>query len=333
VRDIVDDSGTVLNHVVYDAFGGVTSQTDESVVFRYGYTARELDAESGLQYNRARYLDSFTGKFISEDPIGFQAGDPNLYRYVANNSLNFTDPLGESASNLLFLDTIISNGGGATIPLGDPGRFSGKAPWQPRDDSYEEKQRLYAINLVKQNSSFICEQAKKYKITPDAIAGAILWEGIENPYRKTDFSFSQSKIPGKIHAFQFPGKYTEMQKVEEEGRVPWDPFGNDYIGGYVYRRPHLEKTENAIIAIAAILDRSASIYERLPLSQPLINGINIRNQAGVLTSGLGNAEGISPFAVYPQIPTITKDKEAMGAWVSFYRNWISREFFSKCKSC
>jgi RHS repeat-associated protein len=94
VRDIVDDSGTVLNHVVYDAFGGVTSQTDESVVFRYGYTARELDAESGLQYNRARYLDSFTGKFISEDPISFQGGDSNLYRYVYNSSTNFIDPSG-----------------------------------------------------------------------------------------------------------------------------------------------------------------------------------------------------------------------------------------------
>jgi RHS repeat-associated protein len=95
VRDVVDDSGTVLNHIVYDAFGGVTSQTDESVVFRYGYTARELDAESGLQYNRARYLDSFTGKFISEDPISFQAGDSNLYRYVFNSPLNGTDPSGE----------------------------------------------------------------------------------------------------------------------------------------------------------------------------------------------------------------------------------------------
>jgi RHS repeat-associated protein len=94
VRDVVDDSGTVLNHIVYDAFGGVTSQTDESVVFRYGYTAREFDAESGLQYNRARYLDSFTGKFISEDPISFQAGDPNLYRYVFNSPLNGTDPSG-----------------------------------------------------------------------------------------------------------------------------------------------------------------------------------------------------------------------------------------------
>jgi RHS repeat-associated protein len=94
VRDVVDDSGTVLNHVVYDAFGGVTSQTDSSVVFRYGYTARELDAESGLQYNRARYLDSFTGRFISEDPISFQGGDSNLYRYVMNNSLNNIDPSG-----------------------------------------------------------------------------------------------------------------------------------------------------------------------------------------------------------------------------------------------
>jgi RHS repeat-associated protein len=95
VRDVVDDSGTVLNHVVYDAFGGVTSQTDESVVFRYGYTARELDAESGLQYNRARYLDSFTGKFISEDPIGFQGGDSNLYRYVNNLPITKVDPSGK----------------------------------------------------------------------------------------------------------------------------------------------------------------------------------------------------------------------------------------------
>jgi RHS repeat-associated protein len=97
VRDVVDDSGTVLNHIVYDAFGGVTSQTDESVVFRYGYTARELDAESGLQYNRARYLDSFTGRFISEDPISFQGGDSNLYRYVFNSPTKFIDPTGEIA--------------------------------------------------------------------------------------------------------------------------------------------------------------------------------------------------------------------------------------------
>jgi RHS repeat-associated protein len=94
VRDVVDDSGTVLNHVVYDAFGGVTSQTNASVVFRYGYTARELDAESGLQYNRARYFDPAVGRFISEDPIGFGGGDVNLCRYVGNDAVNKVDPTG-----------------------------------------------------------------------------------------------------------------------------------------------------------------------------------------------------------------------------------------------
>jgi RHS repeat-associated protein len=122
VRDVVDDSGTVLNHVVYDAFGGVTSQTDESVVFRYGYTARELDAESGLQYNRARYLDSFTGKFISEDPISFQGGDSNLYRYVFNSPIRYSDPSG------LFLEAGVSAAGAGAKAIGSgSGLLSGLA--------------------------------------------------------------------------------------------------------------------------------------------------------------------------------------------------------------
>jgi RHS repeat-associated protein len=114
VRDVVDDSGTVLNHVVYDAFGGVTTQTDESVVFRYGYTAREFDAESGLQYNRARYLDSFTGKFISEDPISFEGGDSNLYRYVENSPINYTDATGLLRRSAGLLQLPEGSGGGGS---------------------------------------------------------------------------------------------------------------------------------------------------------------------------------------------------------------------------
>jgi YwqJ-like deaminase len=34
------------------------------------------------------------GRFISVDPMGFGAGDTNLYRYVGNNSTNATDPSG-----------------------------------------------------------------------------------------------------------------------------------------------------------------------------------------------------------------------------------------------
>jgi hypothetical protein len=79
VRDVVDNSGTVQNHIVYDAFGNIISQTNPSVEFRYTYTARELDKES-----------------IQEDKIGFGGGDTNLSRYVVNSPLNLTDPSGNN---------------------------------------------------------------------------------------------------------------------------------------------------------------------------------------------------------------------------------------------
>lgn len=95
VRDLVDNTGTLLNHLTYDSFGNITSQTNPLVNFRFTYTGREFDAETGLYYYRARYFDPNTGRFVSEDPIGFKGKDLNLYRYVENNPIIFTDPFGE----------------------------------------------------------------------------------------------------------------------------------------------------------------------------------------------------------------------------------------------
>jgi RHS repeat-associated protein len=58
------------------------------------FASREFDFETGLYYNRARYLDPTTGRWTSLDPIGYEAGDVNLYRYVQNIPTLFTDPLG-----------------------------------------------------------------------------------------------------------------------------------------------------------------------------------------------------------------------------------------------
>ena len=58
-----------------------------------GYTGREMDAED-LYYYRARYYDPNNQRFLSLDPIGFEAGDFNFYRYVGNDPVNFVDPSG-----------------------------------------------------------------------------------------------------------------------------------------------------------------------------------------------------------------------------------------------
>jgi RHS repeat-associated protein len=76
----------------YDSFGNVTTSTG-STTNPFRYVGRELDVESGIYYNRARYYDQTRGRFMSEDPVGLNGG-MNFYAYVRNNPLSFVDPMG-----------------------------------------------------------------------------------------------------------------------------------------------------------------------------------------------------------------------------------------------
>jgi len=58
------------------------------------FTGREWIAEAGLYDYRNRVYSADLGRFIQTDPIRFDAGDVNLYRYVGNNPVNAVDPLG-----------------------------------------------------------------------------------------------------------------------------------------------------------------------------------------------------------------------------------------------
>jgi RHS repeat-associated protein len=94
VRDWMTNTGTIQKHIRYNSFGQITTQ---SGIFnnRFWYTGREWDSEIGLYFYRARYYDPGVGRFIGEDPIGFEGGDSSLYRYVLNSPPQWVDPFGQ----------------------------------------------------------------------------------------------------------------------------------------------------------------------------------------------------------------------------------------------
>jgi RHS repeat-associated protein len=56
------------------------------------FESARVDLE--LQYSRARWYDPSVKRWISEDPIGFAAGDMNLARYVVDSPINLVAPSG-----------------------------------------------------------------------------------------------------------------------------------------------------------------------------------------------------------------------------------------------
>lgn len=102
VRDIIDSSGGIINHIQYDSFGRILTQSNAAWTPTFAYTGREWDPETGLFQYRARYYDSAVGRFVSEDPIRFASRQWSLIAYVGNNPVVLIDPYGlESGSEAM----------------------------------------------------------------------------------------------------------------------------------------------------------------------------------------------------------------------------------------
>lgn len=93
---LTDSSGVVQTEYTYQPFGETTS-SGSSNGNPSQYTGRDNDG-TGLYYYRGRYYSPALHRFISEDPIGVLGG-VNLYGYVGNNPISYTDPYGFDKGN------------------------------------------------------------------------------------------------------------------------------------------------------------------------------------------------------------------------------------------
>jgi RHS repeat-associated protein len=91
VTSLYDSAGISAGTYGFTSFGNATSTG--GLVNPFQYSGRESDSETGIYYYRARYYDSAVGRFISEDPIGFEGG-VNFYAFTYNNPTNLVDPGG-----------------------------------------------------------------------------------------------------------------------------------------------------------------------------------------------------------------------------------------------
>lgn len=92
VTNLTNSNGAIVQSYQYDSFGNITGMSG-SIDQPFTFTGREFDPETGLYYYRARYYDPFTGRFINQDPLGFDGGI-NFYAYAGNSPLNYIDPFG-----------------------------------------------------------------------------------------------------------------------------------------------------------------------------------------------------------------------------------------------
>jgi RHS repeat-associated protein len=126
---LTDSNGAPYQSYSYDAWGKVTARdasgsviTSSAISAPWLFTGRRYDRESGLYHYRARTYSAELGRFLQMDPIKFDAGDPNIYRYVGNDPVNGRDPWGlcdiNNITTFAGVNLSIIPFGGATFELG-----------------------------------------------------------------------------------------------------------------------------------------------------------------------------------------------------------------------
>lgn len=96
VRTLTNEAGRVTDRYSYDAYGKLLKKEGDTEN-EFLYTGEQYNANTGLYYLRARYMNPSTGTFISMDSYQGSVYAPvslHKYLYANANPVMYTDPSG-----------------------------------------------------------------------------------------------------------------------------------------------------------------------------------------------------------------------------------------------
>jgi len=150
-RRLTDASGAEQWSAEYAAFGEASVDGASTVALNIRFPGQYFDAETGLHYNRFRYYDPGTGRYISADPIG-QFGiqqllaalrspgstalslnsTANLHTYGLNRPASMADPQGLGIRDFIARQILKRIGGAAGGKIAD--ELFGNGPLEDEDE-------------------------------------------------------------------------------------------------------------------------------------------------------------------------------------------------------
>jgi RHS repeat-associated protein len=95
IRDYLDSTGAVKDHVDYDGFGNIFNETHPTSGDRNKFQGGPFDAITQTYQYGVRIYGPTVARWNQEDPSGLTP-DVNLYRGFHNDAINLTDPSGEA---------------------------------------------------------------------------------------------------------------------------------------------------------------------------------------------------------------------------------------------
>jgi RHS repeat-associated protein len=146
-QELTDHEGRVAWSAQYKAWGEAREAISEAgrrAGFRnpIRFQGQYFDDETGLHYNRYRYYDPWSGRFISKDPIGLR-GDVNVHLF-APSPVEWVDPMGL-----------------ARLPK--EGRHHGKKPGYDDPGHHDPKSSSFRGGGVGKTSLIPCNASELFK--------------------------------------------------------------------------------------------------------------------------------------------------------------------------